>query len=477
MAELHPENRPQYLSQHQELLPPPRIVVVLTVGGFIALITGILISIFIFRNVLRPGQQQRVIDLLPGMTAFLPQNSGSGVALPTPLPTYATAISNIGLLYSDLTPLATTATQIVITPITELTTTPIPSLTTVAIADTPISMTIVASVIETPISLTPTATQIPPSAHLYGFDYVQQTWNNCGPATITMGLSYFGWEESQEFAASFLKPDDEDKNVTPREMVAFVNEQSGIRAITRMGGNLELLKLLINNGFPVIISIGFMPEGYDWLGHYRAIVGYDDYRQVLYAYDSFLGMGENGAGIAVSYSEIDRDWQQFNRNFIVLFQERDEDRLNALLGERADPMLAAEIALQIAQNESRSDPQNGFLWFNMGTALTSLERYEEAALAFDQSRRFTLPWRMMWYQFAPYEAYFNVGRYDDVSSLVSANLNNGGRYIEETYYWQGRVYAAQDKVEDARRSFNQALQINPLYTLAKEALDELGSES
>jgi len=120
-------------------------------------------------------------------------------------------------------------------------------------------------------------------AYISGLRHEFQTWNNCGPATITMGLSHFGWIEDQTFAASFLKPNEEDKNVTPREMVRFVNGQTNIRALTRMGGTLELLRSFISSGFPVIVSIGYAPEGQDWFGHYRAVIGYDDSTQNFYA--------------------------------------------------------------------------------------------------------------------------------------------------------------------------------------------------
>ena len=37
-----------------------------------------------------------------------------------------------------------------------------------------------------------------------------------------------------------------------------------------------------------------------------------------------------------------------------------------------------------------------------------------AASAFDEARRIGLPYRMLWYQFGPFEAYLRVGRYQDV---------------------------------------------------------------
>ncbi|HUN08203.1 MAG TPA: C39 family peptidase [Aggregatilineales bacterium] len=275
---------------------------------------------------------------------------------------------------------------------------------------------------------------LPSMAYISGLRHEFQTWNNCGPATITMGLSHFGWIEDQTFAASFLKPNEEDKNVTPREMVRFVNGQTNIRALTRMGGTLELLRSFISSGFPVIVSIGYAPEGEDWFGHYRAVIGYDDSTQNFYAYDSYLGTGEDGRGLVVPYSEFDSGWQDFNRNFIVLYEQGNDGRVASILGERVDVMRAAELALEIAQRETELDPRNGFAWFNLGTSLVALERYDEATRAYDMAQQHELPWRMLWYQFGPYEAYFAVGRLDDVTALVMANLNNGGAYVEETHF-------------------------------------------
>ena len=455
-----------------EPVSPPPFLVWLIAGIFLLTVVGATGGVIVFRNVLRPGQQQRVVNMLPFMEAFLPRNPGAGTALPTALPTYVSALSSDDLIN---TVLVSPTPEIIPT-----TTVQPPTPTSIAVATStsaptlePTNTLTSTSTTEAPILPTATPNAAPPTANLYGFTYTRQTWNNCGPATITMGLSYFGWREDQDFAAAFLKPDEEDKNVTPQEMVSFVNEQSGVRAITRMGGTLDLLKMLIANGYPVILSIGFMPEGYDWLGHYRSIVGYDDYRGVFYAYDSFLGNGDNGEGIVLSFDEIDQDWRQFNRNFIVLYRQEEESTLSQLLGEQADPERSAELALEIARQEARANPQDGFAWFNMGTSLVALERYDEASLAYDQSRRFNLPWRMMWYQFGPYIAYFNVERHDDVLALTTANLNNGGQYVEETHYWQGRAYVAQGNIDEARRAFNAALSINPRFSAAQEALTEI----
>ena len=42
-----------------------------------------------------------------------------------------------------------------------------------------------------------TSTPIPKRLSLNGFQHEYQTWNNCGPATLSMALSFWGWEGSQ----------------------------------------------------------------------------------------------------------------------------------------------------------------------------------------------------------------------------------------------------------------------------------------
>ena len=60
---------------------------------------------------------------------------------------------------------------------------------------------------------------------LNNVSYEGQGWNNCGPATLTNALTYFGYADNQTRAANYLKPDREDKNVSPWQMVNFVNNQ------------------------------------------------------------------------------------------------------------------------------------------------------------------------------------------------------------------------------------------------------------
>ena len=446
------------------LRAPPRILLWGVVLCFLLFLLGVLATIFGFREVLQPAQQQRVIQQIPLMRMFLEPTPLGGV-FPTLVSASnsddAQALLEMPLVFASPTATAVAAVQ----PTTAQT--PIPSA-----APPPEPATLPAA----PVPAGEDSISIPPSARIYGMRHEQQKWNNCGPATITMALSYYGWQQDQTAAAAALKPNREDKNVSPHELAAFVEDATNLKAIVRMGGDLDLLKLLVSQEFPVIIETGAMFEAYDWIGHYRALVAYNDSYQLFYFFDSFLGVGDSAQGVVETYEKVDQDWQAFNRTFIVVYPPQQEGLLRSLLDSHWQPQDAAQIAFEAAQEEARRQPQNPFAWFNMGTSLVEMERYQEAAAAFDQAQRFRLPWRMMWYQFGPFEAYFQIGRYDDVMSLAKINLNNAEE-IEETYYWQGRVLEAQGKLEPAAAAFRRALRFNPNDEEARQALDKLNQSA
>ena len=60
-------------------------------------------------------------------------------------------------------------------------------------------------------------------------------------------------------------------------------------------------------------------------------------------------------------------------------------------------------------------------------------------------------------------------------ALVDANLLNGGNFVEETYYWQGKAYESEGDKAKAASSYREALQHNPTYTAAQDALNVLSA--
>jgi hypothetical protein len=358
-----------------------------------------------------------------------------------------------------------------------------------AVAESYSTPTLAATLQPTPTATPPpTATPwpIPAAARMSGFTHVFQEWNNCGPATMVMALTHFGRVHSQRDTALVLRPNPEDRNVTPQEMAGFANTQEGLRGVARINGDLDLLKRLLANQIPVIIEIGFDPPGeYQWLGwygHYLLPVAYDDATQQMWVYDSWLGTSEvpqtnaDPNGRVLSYTDLEASWAQFNRSYIVLYEAEQEALVTELLGAALDDAAMWQASLARAQADAAHDANNAFYWFNLGTTYNALGEYDKAATAFDQALAIGLPWRMLWYQFGPYEAYQQVGRYDDVVLLAETTLADRP-YFEESYYYLGLAQSALGDAETARANLEKARELNPNFAPAEKALAELAPES
>lgn len=330
----------------------------------------------------------------------------------------------------------------------------------------------------------PTSTPIPApaAARLEGFEHQFQLWNNCGPATLAMTLSYFDLHLTQSDTASILKPNPEDRNVSPHEMVAYVNEETPFAALTRANGTRDTIRRLIAHGIPVILEIGIEPPGefrwMGWYGHYLLVVAYDDDIGQFWVYDSWLGTSnvplENADrnGRVLTYDDFERDWAHFNRTYIAVYRPEQAETVTAIVGEETDDTIMWQRALARSQADAAAQPDNAFFWFNLGTNYNALGQYQEAAAAFDQARAIGLPWRMLWYQFGPYEAYYQTGRYEDVILLADVTLKDRP-YFEESFYYKGIALAAQGDTDAARENLEKAASFNPRFAPATAALADL----
>ncbi len=302
---------------------------------------------------------------------------------------------------------------------------------------------------------------------LSGIAHQWQTWNNCGPATVTMNTSYFGHPETQVEAAQYLKPNREDKNVNPHELAAYARTL-GMKAIVRQGGSLEQMKQYLSHNIPIIAETWLVHDG-DGLGHYRLLTGYNDETGQFNTDDSL-----NGANFKVDYAKFDTDWRVFNRMYVVVYPPEQADIVATIIGKDIDDTTMYKKLVRQAQEEIDANPNDAIAYFNLGDSLTRLGRYSDAVAAFDHARTLGLHWRRLWYQFTPFEAYYAVGRYQDVLDLTKATID-GTNGLEEAYYYEGlALYAlSQDGPEEA---FEAAIAQNPNFTPAINALNTLRGE-
>jgi len=314
---------------------------------------------------------------------------------------------------------------------------------------------------------------LPASARLSGLSPVYQQINRCSAAALTIVLSYYNWGGTYTDTINYLNTYAEDVAVRLDEMIAFV-EQRGLRAVERTGGTVDLLRALVASGYPVLVENSYY-EGSgglrDWLGHNRVVMGYDDATETFYTFDSLLGNGADNLGRPLSYADLDDRWRAFNRDYLIVYRPEQEADVMALLGEQADRSVnwASTLAQAEAEIASIGD---GFAYFNAGSALLGLGQAEEAALMFDQAFAVGLPWRMLWYQYGPFEAYFLTRRYDDVLRLVQdVRRTTGG--VEEIFYYAGLVYEARGELNTARDFFEVAAARNRNYEPPRLALARL----
>ena len=335
------------------------------------------------------------------------------------------------------------------------------------------------------------STPLPDQVTLDGVVYVDQheRWNYCGPANLSMALNYWGWTGNRDDIARVIKPGINDpdldfiqqgrldKNVMPSEMIGFVADHTEYNIIARYGGNLELLKKLIANGYPVMVEKGYYEEDYTgniaWMGHYLFTTGYDEDQEEFVVQDAYLIPGKDMRSDYPTYLE---GWRSFNYLFMVVYPASHQDQVLNILGDWADPAWAYQNALEIAELEIQtlSGVDEFFAWFNKGTSLVKMGHYMDAGEAFDQAFQIyeglvkddtTRPYRITWYQTTPYMAYYFSGRYQDVVNLANnfTLKTIAEPTLEETLYWRGLAYYALGNKALAKSDLYNSVWLNPNF--------------
>lgn len=413
----------------------------------------------------------RLVGAMPGrVRQYLPEPVNRLAAaelpdaLPTPKPDVAAAPA-LGILTPTSSPSAT----------------PVPTLPAEA-EDAPATPNPAPTATSEPTpTATPSPVPLPGFVRLDNVPVIPQKFNNCGPTNLTIVLNHFNVDVDQFDVAAVVRPNYEDRNVSPDELVGYVRDYTELEAVALPGGDIELLRKLLAAGLPVIVEKGLdAGESIGWMGHYLTLFGYDAAGQRFLVRDTYLGPWEEDGYAA--YDALDTYWRQFNRTFIVVFPPERAAEVAALLPADAnDPVaLWSRVAAQ-AEADIRTDGGDAYAWFNHGASLTELakvsdnpEQFVAAVASFDRARRLGLPPRMLWYRFSPYEAYPAVGRFADVLDLTNATLaTQGGRNVEETYLHQGHALLAMGDLPRARAAYERVVQLHPGSATAESALAAL----
>jgi hypothetical protein len=359
-------------------------------------------------------------------------------------------------------------------------------LTPTASLQSPTSPSLQSTISNPQSTPTPSPSPMSPVVTVTGVKYEDQhnRYNYCAPANLSMALSFWGWKGSRDTVGPVLKPDSKDKNVMPYEMVDYVLEHTDLKAIMRVGGDLDLIKRFLSAGFPVLVEKGTflvdLQNVLSWMGHYEVITGYDEARQVFIGQDSYIG-----PDTAVPYDKMIVDWRSFNYTYILIFTPDKEAQVMELLGPDADEAKNYRRAAQKAADEAPylSGSDRFFALYNRGTNLVALQDYAGGASMYDEAFTYypniaekDRPWRILWYQTGPYKAYYYSGRYYDVIRRADITLSEmkSEKNLEESYYWRAMAKSALGDTDGAIKDLQEALKWHPGWSIAIDQLKLLG---
>jgi hypothetical protein len=310
----------------------------------------------------------------------------------------------------------------------------------------------------------------PESVNLGSLNHTYQTFNNCGPATLTMALGWFGTKVGQKELGDKMRPyqiasgDNDDKTIFTSEFVKWAKSY-GFEALARPNGDINTLKKFTANGVPVVVKTYLHSN--DDIGHFRIVKGYDEGKQVVIQDDSFEGPNREFA-----YYDFLTLWQPFHYVYIVVYTPEQGDLVEAIIGQEMDEKTAWQDLLTRSDSESKLTPDSVYPIFNKSVANYYLEKYSESVSDYE-SVASRLPRRMLWYQLEPILAMQELMQYEKVLSLSERILNGGNRAFSELYQIRGEIYQAQGNVGAARAEFEKAVQYNINYEPAKAALSDL----
>ncbi len=307
----------------------------------------------------------------------------------------------------------------------------------------------------------PTQKILPTNYHIF------QSFNNCGPAALSMALSHYGINRTQAELGQSLRPwqnsagINDDKSVTLKE-VAEESKKYGFIPYRRPNGDMEKIKMFITYDMPVITRTWLEPN--EDIGHYRVVKGYNDETKQLIQDDSL-----QNKNLWYSYDDFNAIWGKFNYEYLVLVPKEKVEIAEEILGEDIDEKAAWKKAVQKSEKTLTQNPTDTAARFNLSVAYYNTGVYKKSVEEYEKAESF-LPFRTLWYQIEPVQAYYELGNFDRVFAITDQLLNNQNLAYEQAYLIRGKSYQKQEQDDLARAEFEKAVLYNQNWQEAREAL-------
>lgn len=325
----------------------------------------------------------------------------------------------------------------------------------------------------------PTVTPAPPTLpdpvryQINGGSHSYQTFNNCGPASLSMTLSFYDIFVSQKTLGDELRPyqnpqgNNDDKSVTLSELAEKAKDYNLI-PYHRPNGNITIIKKFITNDLPVITRT--LTKIDEDIGHYRVVYGYNDLNKTLLQNDSL-----QGKGLEFSFQDFLDLWKTYGYEYLVLVPRDKVPVAETILGSDVNELSAWQKATNSFENELSENSNDIQLRFSLSVAYYNIGNYEKSIEEFEKVESL-LPFRTLWYQTEPLLAYQKLKRYDELLPKIDKVLNNYNLAFSELYQIRGEIYLEQGRIEDAKKEFEKATFYNRNYYPAQTSLESLSNQ-
>lgn len=322
-----------------------------------------------------------------------------------------------------------------------------------------------------PPTSTPTPTPTPaitppaPAALLAPVEYRAERTDYCSLAPLGLVLTYWGTPESHDRIEQILCPGDRDTFVSTDELARYAEVQ-GLKAFVGVNGDQTLLRTLLSNGFPVIVTRWVTLSGGE-AGRYSFVRGYDSAAKTLTIQE--FGVGPD---VQVAEAEFDAGWRVFNRQYVVVYPPAREHLVKLILADVLDTTKMWEAALARAEAEITQNQVEPFAWLNKGGALLALNRPSDAQQAFAQAREIGLPLRLYRYRYDLLEGMLAVEDYRGLLTLTQSVIQDKAA-VEELHLYRARAYVGLGDTDKARAEYTRALELHPNWAPAEAGLNAL----
>ena len=294
---------------------------------------------------------------------------------------------------------------------------------------------------------------------------------NDGPAILSAALRYWGIIENQYRIAQQIHPDSMDPDCNFSEMQLYVQDNhSDFSGIIRINGDKDLLKYLLQKGFPVIIRITYKTPYSFWLKDdrlsacYLLVLGYDSESDIFVCQDTITSKTKQ-----IAADELMASWYPYQRTYFIIYPEERDSDIREVLNEN----YYEELNLQQAESKFRTDSSilgdNPFAQYNYGLVLHRTGDNAGAMEYFQKAADNLLPQRYLFYQKDILETMFELGMADDMDNIVIPVLRHNSHDEVLTVY-RGWADILRGDYKSGAEKFEKAGRINPNNELVRYAL-------